>query len=185
MQGASRQPVNAEEMLAELKRVVDLSTPPPSFRHPLRRWFPSRVPWFGERKLTRKATVVFRRPRTTRRRAGSRLSFERRPRPLPEAGNWLPEGLALAGTAMIGATFALMNRAPDLPKRELAVVATEGPVRPQSGGQTVEPSTQRRPADADSRPTEPSQVRRLGDAARRHTSAGTQQLTSSWRGGRS
>ena len=59
---------------------------------------------------------------------------------------------------MIGATFALMNRAPDLPKRELAVVATEGPVRPQSGGQTVEPTSSASPVMPDSRPPEPSQV---------------------------
>ena len=95
---------------------------------------------------------------TTRRRASSRPSFERRPRPLPEAGNWLSGGLALAGAATIGATFALMNRAPDLSKRELAVVATEGSVRPQSGGQTVESSSSAGPLMQDSRPTEPSQV---------------------------
>ena len=59
---------------------------------------------------------------------------------------------------MIGATFALMNSAPDLPKRELAVVATGGPVRPQSGGQTVEPSSSAGPLMQDGRPPEPSQV---------------------------
>ena len=59
---------------------------------------------------------------------------------------------------MIAATFALMNRAPDLPKRELAVVATAAPVTPQSGGQTVEPSNSAGPLMQESPPTAPSQV---------------------------
>ena len=101
---------------------------------------------------------MFRRPRTTRRRAGSPTVFREATTPIARSWKAAAGGLALAGAAMVGATFALMNRAPDLPKRELAAVATEGPVRPQSGGQTVEPSSSAGPLTQDSRPTEPSQV---------------------------
>ena len=153
MQGASRQSVNAEEMLAELKRLVESSTPPPSFRPP-------------NASMLSKSGSLARRVQTEeesdrRIQATADNSVESgqptvpRKAAKPIARSWkLAGGLSLAGTTMIGATVALMNRAPDLPKRELAVVAKEGPVRPQGGGQTIEPG----PLMQDSRPTEPSQV---------------------------
>lgn len=154
MQGASRQPVNAEEMLAELKRVVESSTPPPSFR-------------LTTASMVSKSGSLVRRAQSDRRiqatadnsaESGQPTVFRKASTPIARSWKLAAGGLALAGTAMVGATFVLMNRAPDLPKRELAVVATEGPVRPQSGGQTVEPSSSAGPRMQDSRPTEPSQV---------------------------
>ena len=158
MQGASRQPVNAEEMLAELKRVVDSSTPPPSFRHTtasmvsksgssVRR---AQIDKESERRIQATADISA--------GSGQPTVFRKATTPIARSWKLAAGGLALAGAAMIGATFALMNRAPDLPKRELAGVATEGRVRPQSGGQTVEPSSSAGPLMQDSRPTEPSQV---------------------------
>ena len=155
MQGASRQPVNAEEMLAELKRVVDASTPPPSF--------PTASMVSKPGSLVRRAQIDKESDRRIQATAdnsaesGQPAVFRKATTPI--ARNWklAAGGLALAGAAMIGATFALMNRAPDLPKRELAVAATEAPVRPQGGGQTVEPSSSAGPLMQDS-PTEPSQV---------------------------
>jgi hypothetical protein len=158
MQGASRQPVNAEEMLAELKRVVESSTPPPSLRPPTA----SMVSKLGS--LLWRAQIDNESDRRIRATADKVAEIRQptvfRKATAPIARNWklAAGGLALAGAAMIGATFALMNRAPDLPKRELAVVPTEGPVRPQSGGQTAEPSSSAGPLMQDSRPTEPSQV---------------------------
>jgi hypothetical protein len=90
--------------------------------------------------------------------SGQPTVFRKAGTPIARSWKLAAGGLAFAGTAMVGATFALMNRAPDLPKRELAVVATEGPVRPQSGGQTVEPSSSAGSLVRDGRPTEPSQV---------------------------
>jgi hypothetical protein len=49
-------------------------------------------------------------------------------------------GLALAGAAAISASFALVHKAPNPPKPEPSVVATEGLVRPQNE-RTLEPSS--------------------------------------------
>ena len=70
----------------------------------------------------------------------------------PSSRSWklTAGGLALAGTAMICASFAIMNKAPNLPKRELSVVATEGPVSPQNE-ETLEPSSDARSVMQDSR----------------------------------
>jgi hypothetical protein len=78
----------------------------------------------------------------------------------PIARNWklVAGGLALAGAAMIGVTFAAMNTTPDVSKRELTGVATEGPVGLQSGAQTLKPSNSAGPPTQDSRPTESSEV---------------------------
>jgi hypothetical protein len=145
-------------MLAELKRVVESSTPPPSFRPTTA----STVSKSGS--LARRAETAKESDRRTP--AAADISAESgrptvsRKATTPIARSWKAAagGLALAGAAMVGATFALMNRAPDLPKRELSVVATEGPVRPQSGGQAGEPPRSAGPLTHDSRPAEPSQV---------------------------
>ncbi len=156
MQGASRQPVNAEEMLAELKRVVDASTPPPSF--------PTASMVSNSGSLVRRAQIDKESDRRIQATADNSAESGQptvfRTPTTPIARNWklAAGGLALAGAALICATFALMNRAPDLPKRELAVAATEAPVTPPGGGQTVEPSSSAGPLMRDSRPTEPSQV---------------------------
>jgi hypothetical protein len=158
MKGASRQQVNAEDILAELKRVLESSTPPPSFRPPSA----SMVSKSGS--LSRRAQIDKESGRriqaTTDNSAESGQPTVFRKATTPTARSWklAAGGLALAGASIIGVTFAVMNRAPDLPKRELAVVATEKPVRPQSGGQTVEPSNSAGPLIEDSRPHEPSQV---------------------------
>jgi hypothetical protein len=137
MQGASRQQVNAEEMLAELKRVVESSTPPPSFR------LASASMVSADNSAESGRPTVFRKAIT----------------PIARSWKQVAGGLTLAGAAMIGVTFAVMNRAPDLSKRELAAaVATLAPVGPQSGGQTVEPSNSAGPLMQDRGPPEPSQV---------------------------
>ena len=152
MQGASRQPVNAEEMLAELKRVVDSSTPPPSSRLPTASMVSKSGPQIDKESDRRIQATA-----DNAAESGQPAVFRKATTPIARSWKLAAGGLALAAAAMIGATFALMNRAPDLPKRELAVAATEAPVRPQGGGQTVEPSSGAGPLMQDS-PTEPSQV---------------------------
>jgi hypothetical protein len=71
--------------------------------------------------------------------SGQPAVFRKAITPIARSWKLVAGGLALAGAALIGVTFVVMNRAPDPSQRELSVVATEGPVRPQSG-QTVEPS---------------------------------------------
>jgi hypothetical protein len=158
MQGASRQPVNADEMLAELKRLVESSTPPPSFR-------PSEASMVSKAGSSVRQAQVGRESDRRTQAAANNSAESGQPTASREATTRIARrwklaagGLALAGAAVIGATFAFMNRAPDLPKHELAAVATEGPVRLQSGGQTVEPSSNAGPLTQASRPTGPSQA---------------------------
>src|SRR5580704_8105087 len=128
MQGASRQPVNAEEMLAELKRVVESSTPPPSFRLTTASMGSKSGSFIRRAQIDKESEATA----ENSAESGQPTVFRKATTPIARSWKLAVGGLALAGTAMIGATFALMNRAPDLSKRELAVVATEGPVRPQS-----------------------------------------------------
>ena len=158
MQGASRQPLNAEEMLAELKRVVDSSTPPPSFRLATASMVSKSGSIVRRAQIDKESDRRIQATADNSAESGQPTVFRKATTPIARSWKLAAGGLALAGTAMIGATFALMNRASDLPKRELAAVATEGPVRPQSGGQTVEPSSSAGPLMQDSRPAEPSQV---------------------------
>jgi hypothetical protein len=158
MQGASGQPLNAEEMLAELKRLVESSTPPPSFR-------PTAAPAVTKSgSSARQADIERESDRRTQAAADNSAKSGQpnvsRKAATPIARNWKAAagGLALAGAVMAGATFALTHRTPDLPKHELAAVPAEGPVTPRSGGQTVEPLSSAGPLTQDSRPTEPSQV---------------------------
>ena len=158
MQGASRPQVNAEEMLAELKRVVESSTPPPSFRPPSASMV-SKSGSLGLRaQFDKESDRRIQATADNSAESGQPTVFRKAITPIARSWKLVAGGLALAGAAMIGVTFAVMNRAPDLSKRELAVVATEGPVGPQSGGQTVEPSNSAGPLMQDSRPPEPSQV---------------------------
>jgi hypothetical protein len=163
MQGASRQPVNAEEMLAELKRVVDSSTPPPSSRLPTASMvsksdFLVRRAQIDRAQIDKESDRPIQLPADSSAESGQPTVFRKATTPI--ARNWrlAAGGLALATAAMMGATLAFINRAPDLPKHGLAVVATEGPVRPQSGGQMAELSIGTGPLTQDSRPTEPSQL---------------------------
>jgi hypothetical protein len=158
MQDASRQPVNGEEMLAELKRVVESSTPPPSFRlTPASKVSKSGSSVRGAQIDKESDPHIQASAHNPAESAQPNVS---RKTTTPIARSWklAAGGVALAGIAMIGATFAHMNRAPDATKRELAGVAAEGPVKPQSGGQTVDPSSSAGPLTQDSRPTEPTQV---------------------------
>jgi hypothetical protein len=156
MQGASRQPVNAEEMLAELKRVVDASTPP-SFRPSAASMVSKPGSLVRQAQIDKESDRRIQATADSAAKSGQQTVFRRTTTPIARSWKLAAGGLALAGAAMIGATFALMNRAADLPKRELAVIATEAPVRPQGGGQTVEPPSSPGPVTHDS-PTEPSQV---------------------------
>jgi hypothetical protein len=158
MQGASRQPVNAEEMLAELKRVVDSSTPPPSSRLPTASLVSESGSFVRRAQIDKESDRRIQAPADSSEESGQPTVLRKATTPVARSWMLAAGGLALAGAAVVGATFALMNRASDLPKHELAVVPTEGPVRPQSGGQTAEPSSSAGPPMQDSRPTKPSQL---------------------------
>jgi hypothetical protein len=158
MQGLSRPQVNAEELLAELKRVVESSTPPPSFRPPSASMV-SRSGSLGRRaQIDKESDRRIQATAENSAQSGRPTVFRKAITPIARSWKLVVGGLALAGAAMIGVTFAVINKAPDLSKRELAVVTTEGLVGPHSGGQTVEPSNSAGPLMQDRGPPEPSQV---------------------------
>ncbi len=128
MQGAPKRQVNAEDMLAELKRALESSTlapdappraastaPKPNSRGPETR----RSQIGGARDRPLKANAE--------RSIGARADPQRSTR--AKSGRWglTAGGLALAGAAAVGASYAFINKAPDLPTRELSVTSTDRP----------------------------------------------------------
>ncbi len=141
MQGAPKRQVNAEEMLAELKRVLDSSTrapdaPPPSASPAARSRSPdresSRSQTGGERDRPAKTNAS--------KSIGWRTDLQKSTWLSSRSRKLIARGLALAGAAAICVGFAFMNRAPDLAEREPPVAATESPARPQNKP-TLEPSS--------------------------------------------
>ena len=142
MQGASKQHVNAEEMLAELKRVLESSprapdVPPPSAS------MVSETSSFGPEALRPQTVEGNDDPikATPDDRVKSGQPTDPHKSPMLTARTWklTVGGLALAGAAITCARFALTDEAPSSPKREL-VVATEGSVESQGGGTLAPPS---------------------------------------------
>jgi hypothetical protein len=150
MQGSIKQPVNAEEILEELKRVLESSTPPPSFRSPS-------VSGVSKSGSTTRPQIVGGSDRrieaAPESSAKSRRLTERQKALTPTTRSWKRAalGVALAGAALICAPFALVNKAPNPLKREPSIVATE----PQSGGETLQPASDANRPMQDSRPAEP------------------------------
>jgi len=147
MQGAPKRQVNAEEMLAELKRALESSTPaplpPPAASTPSRPSSAGRDSW--RLQIDRGSDGPIGRP--TNLRKPTRRSSRR----------WklTAAGLALAGAAAV-ASLALMDRAPDLPTQELSAAPTAGLARPQND-QAPKPSSDSRSLTGDSRQGAPLQ----------------------------
>jgi hypothetical protein len=161
MQGTSKRQVNAEEMLAELKRVLESSTSAPNVPPPSALTI-SKSSSVG--RESRRSQIDKRSDRPLEANAdrsiGQPSDIQKSAKPSSRSWKLTAGGLALAGAATICANFALMNKAPNLPKREFSVVATEGLVRPQNE-QTLEPSSDSRSLMQDSRQTGLFQVGNL------------------------
>jgi hypothetical protein len=151
MQGASKRQVNAEEMLAELKRALESSTLAPD------------VPPLSGSTVSKSGSAVPESPRSQIDKQGGRAikasadnsirqpgDFQKSAKPRLQSWKLTAGGLALAGAATICATLALTSRTPKPPERELSAVATEGPVRSQNE-QVLPPSSDSRPPVQDSR----------------------------------
>ena len=131
MEGTAKRQANAEEMLAELKRVVELSTrapqaPPPSA---------STTPKSGSpRRETRRSHWGIDPPdkAIVDRSIGPRTDLQKATRPRSRSWTPIAGGIALAAAAAIGVSFALINKAPNLPEREPSVTSAAGPVRSQN-----------------------------------------------------
>jgi hypothetical protein len=158
MQGAPKRPVNAEDMLAELKRALETSTPAPDA--PLRAASTAAKPR-SPGPETRRSQIDRGSDRPAKANAkksiGPRAELQKSTSPGSRSWKLIVGGLALAGAAIIGVSFALMNKAPDLAEREPSVAATESVVRPQNE-QTLEPSSSPRAPMQDSPQAAPSQA---------------------------
>src|SRR5277367_5272773 len=161
MQGAPKRQVNAEEMLAELKRALESSTrapdaPPPCAstapkpRSPGPETRPSQIERKGDRPVKANAGSS----------VGQPTDLQKSARPRSRRWKLTAGGIALAGAAAVCASFALINKAPDLAEREPSAAATESLVRPQTE-QTLEPSSSPRAPMQDSPQAVPLQAGNL------------------------
>ena len=162
MQGAPRRQVNAEDMLAELKRALESSThtpdaPPPSASTAPKPSLPG--PATGRSQIDNGSG----RPAkaNTDKPTRPRTELQKSTRPNSRSWKLIAGGLALAVAATIGVSFAFMGKPSNLPEPEPTVAATEGPVRPQNE-QTPEPSSSPRAPMQDSRQAAPLQAGNLG-----------------------
>jgi hypothetical protein len=148
MQGAPKRQVNAEEMLAELKRALESSTPalnaPPLASAAQRPGASGRENW--PPPIDRQSARV---PQT---KAVSAIAQPARPRKSkrPISRRWIltAAGLALAGAAAVLAGLVLMNQIPNPLTREFSAAATEGPVSSQND-RTLKPSGDSHPTMED------------------------------------
>jgi hypothetical protein len=157
MQGAPKRQVNAEDMLAELKRALESSTPAPEAQLPAASTVSkSSSPNRGssrpqiDRRSDRPAKA------NVDKSIGPRIDRPKSSRSSSRPWKWIAGGLTLAGAAAICVSFALMNKAPDLAEREPPVAATESQVRPQNEA-TLEPSAPSRSAAPEFTPPPPNQ----------------------------
>jgi hypothetical protein len=165
MQGAPKRQVNAqvnaEDMLAELKRALETSTPAPDA--PLRAASTAAKPRSPGPETSR--SQIDRgsdRPAKANAKTsiGPRAELQKSTSSGSRSWKLIVGGLALAGAAIIGVSFALVNKASDLAEREPSVAATESVVRPQNE-QTLEPSGSPRAPMQDSPQAAPSQAGNL------------------------
>jgi hypothetical protein len=151
MQGAPKRQVNAEDMLAELKRALESSTHAPDAPPPSASSGPEPR---SQGRETRRSQIDNGSDRPAKANAntstGPRTDLQKSTRPSSRSWKLIAGGLALAVVATISVSFAFMSRPSNLPERELSVAAPEGSRRPQNE-QTLEHSMQ------DSQQAEPLQ----------------------------
>jgi hypothetical protein len=158
MEGTAKREVNAEEMLAELKRALESSTPAPNAPPPSapkssspgRDSRRSQIDKGSDRPVRAKANRSIGQP--TDLQKSTTPSFQR----------WtLTAGvIALAVAAVVGTSFALMNKAPDPAERAPSVAAAAALVRSQNE-QTLKPSSDSRSLIEGSRQAAPLQAGNL------------------------
>lgn len=161
MQGAPRQQVNVEELLAELKRVLESSAHPPDFQPPS-----APAVLSPDRGSPSKAARNPGLEAAAQQKSGPPAGVSRPAAPLARRWKAAAGGLALAAAAIICASAALMSSAPYATNREVAAVAAAEPVMPQSP-ETLSPPSDAGPPTEKGAPAEPLQ---LGDLMTRFDS---------------
>jgi hypothetical protein len=156
MQGAPKRQVNAEEMLAELKRAVESSThspsasTPPKPRSPGRETGRSQIDNGSDRPAKANADTS----------TGPRTDLQKSTGPSSRSWKMIAGGLGLAAAATVCVSFAFMSKPSNLPEREVSIAARESPGRPQNE-QTLEPSSSPRAPMRDSQQAAPLQAGNL------------------------
>jgi hypothetical protein len=153
MQGAPKRQVNVEEMLAELKQALESSPPAPNatslsasaLSTPSGR-DNQRSHWGVDLPVKVNADSSIGRPdlQTSSKSNSRRWKLT--------AG-----GLALAGVAAVGASYAFMNKAPTPPAHELSAATAEGLVTPQNEP-TIKPTNDSGSLVGESRQAAPLQA---------------------------
>ena len=145
MQGAPKRQMNAEEMLAELKRAVEASTPAPGAPPPSASTAVKPIS-AGREKGRSQIDSEGGRP------VKSNPEISVGPRPAlqksPSSRSWklIAGGLALAAAATVGVSFALMNKASNAPEREPSAAATERFVKEVAPVQAAEADAKHPPS---------------------------------------
>ena len=133
MQGGPKRQVNAEDMLVELKRALESSTPaahasPPSAstapksESPGRKIGRSQIDGERDRPVEAKASRL----------VETRTALQKSIRPSSQSWKLIGGGLGLAAAAAVGVSFALISKPSNLPEREPSVSAAEGLARRQT-----------------------------------------------------
>jgi hypothetical protein len=163
MQGAPQRQVKAEEMIAELKRALESSTPAPnvppsSALTPSKSSSAGRESWRPQIDRGSGRSVKAKADRSI----GQPADLQRSTRPSSRRWKLTAAGLALAGAAAICASLVLMMRAPNPPAQEPSSPSAEG------GSQNERAPDSRSPTE-DSRQAAPLQAGALGTQPDRST----------------
>ena len=133
MEGTAKRQVNAEDMLAELKRALESSTTAPDAPPPSASTAPEST---SPGRDNRRSQIDKKSDRPVKAKAdrsiGQPANLQKSTRRGSRRWTLTAGAIALAGAAVAGTSFALMNKAPDLPEREPSAAATEAPVRSQN-----------------------------------------------------
>jgi hypothetical protein len=161
MQDAPKQQPNAEEMLAELKRVLESSTrapdaPPHSASPAAKPRSPGRESRRSQIDRVSDGPVKAAANKST----GPRTGLQKSTRPSSRSWKLIGGGLGLAAAAAVCVSFALISKPSNLPERELSIAAGESPARPQNE-QTLELSSSPRAPMQDSQQAAPLQAGNL------------------------
>jgi hypothetical protein len=161
MQDAPKQQPNAEEMLAELKRVLESSTrapdgPPHSASPAAKPRSPGRESRRSQIDRVSDGPVKAAADKSP----GPRTGLQKSTRPSSRSWKLIGGGLGLAAAAAVCVSFALISKPSNLPERELSIAAGESPARPQNE-QTLELSSSLRAPMQDSQQTAPLQAGNL------------------------
>jgi hypothetical protein len=132
MQGAPRREVNAEDMLAELKRALESSTRAPDAQPPSASTAPKSS---SPGRTTGRLQIDKERDRLVQAKAnstvGPRTGVQKSISPSSRRWKLIGGGLGLAAAAAVGVSFALISKPSNLPERELSVAAAEDQLRQQ------------------------------------------------------